>query len=267
MEFFLFFFRFLRISINADKSELHWMRFGWNIFEIWERLARHRIGFVVNSLIWETFKEWLRMKMQTARQTNINTRLQWNRRSKMFFTHVDIQPVIEHPDNIQFKIEFMKTNPTERQTNKHTFLSQYKFNFLIAQHSTHKIICYVNNNLWSHWIYPKYLRFRRMFWQMKRLFLREIYCQCSKDTFLHFALVARYNINRYINNCGWSRKFWSSRPVVENENRREPIKSSLRLPVLRNRFFILALTAREREATRKHLEKWYKKALRRDFFW
>lgn len=48
------------------------------------------------------------------------------------------------------------------------------------------------------------LRFRRMFWQMKRLFLREIYCQCSKDTFLHFALVARYNIKRYINNCGWS---------------------------------------------------------------
>lgn len=51
------------------------------------------------------------------------------------------------------------------------------------------------------------LRFRRMFWQMKRLFLCEIYCQCSKDTFLHFALVARY-IKRYINNCGWSREYF-----------------------------------------------------------
>jgi hypothetical protein len=54
---------------------------------------------------------------------------------------------------------------------------------------------------------PKILRFQRMFWQMKRLFLREIYCQCSRNTILHFALVARYNINRYINNCGWSSEF------------------------------------------------------------
>lgn len=65
----------------------------------------------------------------------------------------------------------------------------------------------------------------------------------------HFA--RRFLIKYYINNCGWSHKFISR--SEENENRREPIKSSFRLPVLRNKyeFLILACSGVRRKTPRK----------------
>lgn len=121
-----------------------------------------------------------------------------------------------------------------------------------------KFICYVNNNLWWHWISISsqniYGLKRRCFAESSDYssgFNRLIYCQCFHSSLLqqiHF--VRRVIIKYYINNCGWSLGFgWHL--ALGGRNRREPIKSSFRLPVLRNRFFILTP-----EQDKKHLSRW-----------
>ena len=88
---------------------------------------------------------------------------------------------------------------------------------------------------------PKHIYdFDKCFGKWSDYSLREINCQYSKDSFLRFAHVICY-IKCYIDSCGWSREVFGCLVRWWNKNRRGPIKSSLRLPFLRNRFFILFL--------------------------
>lgn len=84
--------------------------------------------------------------------------------------------------------------------------------------------------------------FNRVVWEILSMFFFIFLSSIPKNKTWTF----RFLNKNYINNYGWSHKFialfvWGLKRVEEenmNKNRREPIKSSFRLPVLWNQFFI-----------------------------